>query len=140
MIDSPSTDSVVSAPQFAAPESRPLRVSVARVLGLASITALALLAVATGTAAAQGGARLQPAPSFCELEDDAGPGKASILTLSVRRTGCAAGKRFVRAYQRCRVRRKRPGHSLHRARGRLPLQRAALERDTQCIQGAGHLP
>ncbi len=105
MIDSPTTDSVASAPQFAAPESGPLRVSVARVLGLASITALTLLAVAAGTAPAQGGARAAAhAPSFCKLEDEAGPGRASILTLSVRHTGCAAGKRFVRAYQRCRVR------------------------------------
>ena len=103
MIDAPIIDSVVSGPQFAAPESQPQRghnrVSVARVLGLASITAFALLAVATGMAPAQGGARAAAdAPSFCKLGKAAGPGKASVFTLSVRHTGCAAGKRLVRTY------------------------------------------
>ena len=43
------------------------------------------------------------APSFCKLGSAAGPGKTSVLTLSVRHTGCATGKRLVRAYHECRV-------------------------------------
>ncbi len=43
------------------------------------------------------------APSFCKLGSAAGPSKTSVLTLSVRHTGCATGKRLVRAYHACRV-------------------------------------
>jgi len=109
-------DSVVSGPLFGTPESQPRlgrvhvvhaghhRTSVARVLALASITAFTLLALAAGAAPAQGGARAAAdAPSFCKLGKAAGPGKASVLTLSVRHTGCATGKRLVRAYHACRV-------------------------------------
>ena len=119
-------------------------VSVARVLGLASITALTLLAVAAGTAPAQGGARAATdAPSFCKLKDELGPGKSSILTLSVRHTGCAAGKRLVRDYQRCRVRQGDPDT---RCSGRVDGYRCSERRSNEtpdafkarvtCRQGA----
>ena len=117
------------------------RLSVARVLGLASIAALTLLAVTPGTAPAQGGARAAAdAPNFCKLGNAAGPGRTSVLTLSVRHTGCATGKRLVRAYHDVPDRPGWWGWQLRPARGRLPLQRAPPERGTDCIQGAGQLP
>ena len=116
MIDSPS-DSVVSGPLFGTPDRQPRlawwvhfvhdthhRPSVARVLGLVSIAALTLLAVTPGTAPAQGGARAAAdVPNFCKLGNAAWPGRTSVLTLSVRHTGCATGKRLVRAYHECRI-------------------------------------
>ena len=79
------------------------RLSVARVV-LASIAALTLLAVTPGTAPAQGGARAAAdVPNFCKVGNAARPGRTSVLTLSVRQTGCATGKRLVRAYHECRI-------------------------------------
>ena len=111
------------------------RVSVARVLGLASITALALLAVTPVRRVRRGAPGLRPprrtsassrrtwcrkprfSPSACVHRLAAGSGPSAPITVPCPR--------------------RRPS-TLRPARGRLPVQRAPLERDRRCIQGAGH--